>query len=328
MPTKREHDSITPAQVVRAEAAALAELATRLDTSLHQPFEQALDLLDSAHRPIFLTGVGKSGLIAQKIAATLRSTGSPAHFLHPTEALHGDLGMLAPGDTLLALSASGETEELLALLPAAQRLNLRLVALCGAPASTLARAAVVALDTSISAEACPHNLAPTTSTAVMLAFGDALALTLSQRRGFAPEDFADLHPAGQIGLKLTRARDLMHTGDALPCVSPTTRMPDVIYEMSRKKLGLTTVVRDRHLLGVISDGDLRRMLEREGARSLTLTAADIMNPSPITIPAETFASTALAQMEARHITALLVTTPTNEIEGILHLHDLWKLNLL
>ncbi len=242
-----DHTNITAAEIVSAEAAALAALARRLETDLHQPFTSVLDLLEratAAGRPLFLTGIGKSGLIAQKIAATFRSTGTPAHFLHPTEALHGDLGMLASGDTVLLLSASGETAELLALLPSAQRLNLTLIALCCAPASTLARASTLALDLSISEEACPHNLAPTTSTTVMLALGDALALTLSQHRGFAPEHFADLHPGGHLGLKLTRVRDVMHTGDAIPSVSPTTLMPDVIYEMSRKKLGLTTVLAD------------------------------------------------------------------------------------
>lgn len=330
--TASDRTNITSAEVVRAEATALAALANRLDSDLATTFDSALALLEqatAASRPLFLTGVGKSGLIAQKIAATFRSTGTPSHFLHPTEALHGDLGMLAPGDTLLLLSASGETEELLALLPIAQRLNLKLLALCCAPASTLARAAALALDISISAEACPHNLAPTTSTTVMLALGDALALTLSHRRGFAPDDFAGLHPGGNLGLKLTRVRDVMHTGDAIPHVSPATLMPDVIYEMSRKKLGLTTVLAgDGKLQGIISDGDLRRMLERAGADSLALSAADIMNPNPITIPADTFASAALALMEARHITALIVTTPANQVEGILHLHDLWKLNLV
>ena len=195
--------------------------------------------------------------------------------------------MLTSGDTLLLLSASGETAELLALLPTAQRLDLKLLALCCAPASTLARTATLTLDLSISEEACPHNLAPTTSTTVMLALGDALALTLSQRRGFAPEHFADLHPGGNLGLKLTRVRDLLHTGDAIPTVAPITLMPDVIYEMSRKKLGLTTVINDHnHLQGIISDGDLRRMLERAGANSLALTAADIMNATPITIPVQ------------------------------------------
>ncbi len=346
---------ITPSQIVHAEAAALHELARRLDGPMRESFAVALHLLARAldgRRPIALTGVGKSGLIAQKIAATLRSTGAPAHFLHPTEALHGDLGMLAsssptpdatPG-VLLALSASGETAELLALLPSVQRLNLQLIALTGCLTSTLARSAAVVLDTSCSEEACPHNLAPTTSTTVMLALGDALALSLGQQRGFAPDDFAELHPAGRLGDRLARVRDRMHTGDDLPIVSPATPMPDVIYEMSRKQLGLTAVCAPdpdptapglppatppaRHLLGIISDGDLRRMLEREGARSLTLTAADILHPNPRTIAPDALCSAALAEMEQRSITALLVTSPTGDLQGVLHLHDLWKLNLL
>lgn len=319
---------------------------------MREPFADAVAYLDAAllhRRQILLTGVGKSGLIAGKIAATLRSTGTPAHLLHPTEALHGDLGMLFPRsvqadsalsgaaavpDVLLALSASGETEELLALLPVADRLGLCLIALTGSTASTLARAAAVVLDTSCSEEACPHNLAPTTSTVVMLALGDALALTLAERRGFAPTDFADLHPGGHLGRRLTRVRDLMHTGDAIPVVSPSTPMPDVIYEMSRKKLGITAVCADpepgsvvRRLLGILSDGDLRRMLEREGAHSLSLTAGDVMHPDPLTIPAESFASAALALMEERSVTALLVISPAGELQGVVHLHDLWKLNL-
>ena len=336
-PATRAHPPAPPSRIIRAEAAALTELAARLDGALRDAFAATVALLAAtldAGRPLILTGIGKSGLIAQKIAATLRSTGAPAHFLHPTEALHGDLGMLLPRtanespDTLLALSASGETAELLALLPSLARLNVQIVALTGCLTSTLARAAALVLDTSISEEACPHNLAPTTSTTVMLALGDALALTLAEHRGFAPEHFADLHPAGRLGNRLTRVRDLMHTGDDLPIVAPTTLLPDVIYEMSRKKLGLTTVCAPaRHLRGIISDGDLRRMLGREGARSLALSAADIMNPNPHTIPAGSFAVDALALMEARSITALLVTNPIGEVEGVVHLHDLWKLNL-
>ena len=323
---------VTPAQVVRAEAAALLELAEQLETTLRQPFEAVILLLDQAtteRRGILLTGVGKSGLIAQKIAATLRSTGTPAHFLHPTEALHGDLGMIAPADVLVAVSSSGETEEITNLLPAAQRLRLRIVALgCGAD-SSLARAAEITLETCISEEACPHNLAPTTSTTVMLALGDALAVALSQRRGFAPEDFADLHPGGRLGRRLARVGELMHSGDAIPRVSAATPMPDVIYEMSRKKLGLSTVTtQDGQLLGIISDGDLRRTLEREGAHALALTAGDIMNSSPLTITAAEFAAIALATMEARTVTALLVTAPTGKLEGVLHLHDLWALGIL
>ena len=325
------HADVSPAEIVRAEAAALLELARHLETTLRRPFESAVALLEQAidgRQGILLTGVGKSGLIAQKIAATLRSTGTPAHFLHPTEALHGDLGMLAAGDVLLALSASGETEEILNLLPIAQRLRLHIIALCCANASSLARAAEITLDLCISEEACPHNLAPTTSTTVMLAIGDALALAVSQSRGFAPEDFADLHPGGRLGRRLARVGDLMHTGDDIPRISATTLMPDVIYEMSRKKLGLTSVCEDRRLLGMISDGDLRRILEREGAHALARTAGEVMNATPLTIAAGALATAALAAMEARSVTALLVTTPSGDLEGVLHLHDLWALGTL
>lgn len=314
-----------PSDFVRIEAAALLDLALRLDTAMRAPFSAAVDLLleaTTAHR-ILLTGIGKSGIIARKIAATLRSTGTPAHFLHPAEAVHGDLGMVAPGDTLIALSYSGETEELLNLLPTLQRLPTTLIALCSSPHSNLAQAADIFLDISVSTEACPLNLAPTASTTVMLALGDALALELSRRRGFHAVNFADLHPGGRLGNRLARVRDLMHSGDALPRVSPATPMPQVIYEMSRKKLGMTTVLEAEKLLGMISDGDLRRLLERDGNRALNHTAAEIMNPTPLTIDASAFASTALALMEERKITSLIVVDATGNAQGVLHLHDLW-----
>lgn len=339
-PAAPEPAASRPSNLVRIEAAALLDLADRLDTTSAQPFARAVDLLvrtASAGHRVLLTGIGKSGIIARKIAATLRSTGTPAHFLHPTEALHGDLGMLTPGDVVVALSASGETEELLTLLPLLQRVGSPLVAVCGCPTSNLAAAAHLNLDVSISGEACPHNLAPTASTTVMLALGDALALSVSQRRGFEPHHFADLHPGGRLGKRLTRVRDLMHTGDAVPTVTPDTLLPDIIYEMSRKKLGITTVssLDPAQLLGLISDGDLRRLLGRDGARALNRTAAEILNPHPITIPPETYASAALALMEERRITTLLVVdqqaesasdTPPN-LQGVVHLHDLWALQL-
>jgi arabinose-5-phosphate isomerase len=320
-----------PSELVRIEARALLSLALRLDGPMQAPFAHAIELVLEAlanKNRIILIGVGKSGLIARKIAATLCSTGTPAHFLHPGEALHGDLGMVTPGDLLIALSASGETEELLNLLPVLRRLGNPLVSLCGSPASTLAQASTVSLDTSITAEACAHNLAPTASTTVMLALGDALALEVSRRRGFQATDFADLHPGGRLGRRLTPVRDLMHTGDALPHVGPATPMPQVIHEMSHKKLGMTTVLdldnKEPHtLLGMISDGDLRRLLERDGPAALTHTAAEIMNPNPLTIHPEAFAAEALALMEEKKITSLIVTTPTHEALGVLHLHDLW-----
>jgi arabinose-5-phosphate isomerase len=295
-------------------------------------FTQAVDLLlETVARKnrIIVTGIGKSGIIARKIAATLRSTGTPAHYLHPADAVHGDLGMLSRGDTVVALSASGETEELLRLLPLLKRLADKLITLSGCATSTLAQASDVVLDSSVSTEACPHNLAPTASTTVMLALGDALALEVSRRRGWRPQDFAELHPGGRLGRRLTRAAEIMHSGNALPHVLPSTPMPEVIYEMSRKKLGMTTVLDDAgSLLGMISDGDLRRLLERDGGRALEHTAGEIMNPQPVTISAEAFASSALALMEEKKITSLIVVSPAGHTEGVLHLHDLWTLELI
>jgi arabinose-5-phosphate isomerase len=325
-------DDLRPSAFVRIEADALHELALRLDGTMLAPFTQAVDQLISAaatQRRIIVTGIGKSGIIARKLAATLRSTGTAAHFLHAAEAVHGDLGMIASGSTIVALSYSGETEELLRLLPTLKRLTATLISLTGCATSTLAQASDILLDTSVSTEACSLNLAPTASTTVMLALGDALALEVSRRRGWRTEDFADLHPGGRIGRRLARVRDLMHTDDALPQVLPTTPMPQVIYEMSRKKLGMTTVLEadSGHLVGMISDGDLRRLLERDGSHALEHTAGDIMNPHPVTIDGSALASSALTLMEEKKITSLIVTTPGGQAEGVVHLHDLWTLQL-
>jgi len=323
-------DPWRPSEFVRVEAAALNELALRLDSAMLAPFTQATDLLlRSAERRgrIVVTGIGKSGIIGRKIAATLRSTGTQAHFLHAAEAIHGDLGMLASGDIVLALSYSGETEELLRLLPTLKRLNTTLIAISGCSTSTLAQASDIFLDTSVSAEACSLNLAPTASTTVMLALGDALALEVSRRRGWKAEDFADLHPGGRIGRRLARVRELMHSGDALPQVASSTPMPQVIYEMSRKKLGMTTVLEDGRLAGMISDGDLRRLLERDGSHALEHTAGEIMNPKPLTIGGGSLASSALALMEEKKITSLIVIATDGRVEGVVHLHDLWTLQL-
>src|SRR5271154_803135 len=238
----------SPSDLVRVQARALLALAIRLDDPegpMSPAFTQAVDRLIAtadARQRVVLLGIGKSGLIARKIAATLLSTGTPAQFLHPTEALHGDLGLISPGDVLLALSSSGETEEILRLLPILKRLGNPLVSLCGVATSTLAQASQIALDAGVTEEACALNLAPTASTTVMLALGDALAIEVSRRRNFQAEDFADLHPGGRLGRRLTPVRELMHSGDALPLVTAATPMPQVIYEMSRKKLGMTTVV--------------------------------------------------------------------------------------
>jgi arabinose-5-phosphate isomerase len=273
--------------------------------------------------------MGKSGIIAQKIAATLSSTGTPALFLHPAEAVHGDLGMLAKGDLVLALSASGETEEILRLLATLKRIGDALISFCCNLDSTLARASDVALDCSVPGEACGLGLAPTASTTAMLALGDALAIAVSLRKGFRAEDFASLHPGGKLGKKLAFVRDLMHSGDALPAVAAATPMSQVIYEMSRKKLGVTTVLdAEGRLIGLISDGDLRRLLEGRGPNALTLSAGDAMNPNPHTIAAEELAARGLAIMEERRITSLVVTNTEQRAIGILHLHDLWGLELI
>lgn len=317
-----------PAGFVRVEAAALERLAERLEGDLRPAVDHALAMIASRSgegRRVAVTGVGKSGIIARKIAATLSSTGTAAYFLHPMDALHGDLGMLALGDLVLALSYSGETEELLKLLPAFSRLGLPIIAMTGCASSTLACVAAVTLDVSVSEEACSLNLAPTASTTVMLALGDALALELSRRSGFRPHDFADLHPGGRLGRRLAKVRDLMHAGEALPQVSPGTPMPQVIYEMSRKKLGMTTVVAPGgRLAGIVSDGDLRRLLERVGPQALERSAGDVMNRQPQTVGPAALASEALAQMEERKITSLVVVQ-AGVVEGVVHLHDLWQL---
>ena len=321
----------TPAALVRTEAAALEALAQRLDGPMAAPFAQAVELIlrcGNEKGRVVVTGMGKSGIIAQKIAATLSSTGSPALFLHPAEAVHGDLGVLMPGDVVIALSASGETEEILRLLATLKRKGDALISFCCNPASTLAQAADVALDCAVEREACGMNLAPTASTTAMLALGDALAIAVSLRKGFRPEDFADLHPGGKLGKRLAFVRDLMHAGDAIPVVAPETSMTDVIYEMSRKKLGLTTVQQDGRLLGVISDGDLRRLLEREGGAALSLTAGQALHPSPWTIAPTELAARALALLEEKKITALIVLEPTGHVAGVLHLHDLWGIELI
>ena len=317
-----------PSDLVRMEAEALEQLAQRLEGPQAQVFEQVAALLaataQSGHR-VVVTGIGKSGLIARKIAATLLSTGTAAQFLHPTEALHGDLGLLNRGDVLLALSYSGESEELLRLLPVLPRLGVTLVTLTGCEHSTLAKASAHVLDVSVDREACNHQLAPTASTTAMLAVGDALAIDVSRRLDFQPQDFAELHPGGQLGKRLIPVRQLMHTGDAIPVVPPTATLPEIIHEMSAKRLGLTTVQYEGKLLGVLSDGDLRRLFARSGPEAFHLSAAEILNPTPRTIAPTPLATEALALMERYKITSLIVTadgTPATALQGILHLHDL------
>jgi len=317
--------------VVRIEAEALRALADRLAGPMSAPFARAVELVYCCAGRVVVTGMGKSGIIARKIAATLNSTGTPALFMHPVEAVHGDLGMLVAGDVVVTLSASGETEEILRLLATIKRLQLKLIAMTcdemrpqdASKTSTLAAAADVALDCSVAKEACSIGFAPTASTTTMLALGDALAMSLAEKRGFKEEDFANLHPGGKLGKRLARVETLMHTGDDIPQVSPEARMPDVIYEMSRKKLGMTTVVEKRKLLGVISDGDLRRLLQDRGKDALDLSAAECMTRTPRTILPNEFAATALARMEEKKITSLVVVNNHGLVEGVVHLHDLW-----
>ena len=332
--------------VVRIEAEALRALADRIAGPMADAFIKAVELICACSGRVVVTGMGKSGIIARKIAATLSSTGTPSLFMHPVDAVHGDLGMVVRGDVVLALSASGETEEILRLLATLKRLQVPLISMTGdavfakaageSPAttpateriSTLAAAADVALDCSVAQEACGLGLAPTASTTAMLALGDALAMTLAEKRGFKEEDFANLHPGGKLGKRLARVESLMHTGDAVPRVTPQTQMPDVIYEMSRKKLGVTAVVDGQKLVGVISDGDLRRLLEKRGKDVLDLSAGECMTANPRTIGANEFAATALALMEEKKITSLVVVDGTHTLLGIVHLHDLWGTEMM
>ncbi len=331
MSAAKDLGTLQPADLVRTEAAALNALADRLQGSMGHDFARAVELVvrcGAGNGRVVVTGMGKSGIIAQKIAATLSSTGSPALFLHPAEAVHGDLGVLMPGDVVIALSASGETEEILRLLATLKRKGDALISFCCNLQSTLAQASDVALDCSVEREACGLNLAPTASTTAMLALGDALAIAVSLRKGFKAEDFAELHPGGKLGKQLAKVRDLMHSGDNVPVVKPATAMTDVIYEMSSKKLGITTVQEDGRLRGVISDGDLRRLLEREGGAALSKTAGEAMNAHPKTIGAGELAAKALAILEERKITSLIVVDAEQRVEGVVHLHDLWGVELI
>lgn len=315
----------TARRVLRIEAQALQELCGRLDAS----FDRAVELLLNCKGRVVVAGMGKSGLIGRKISATLSSTGTPSFFLHPAEALHGDLGMLARGDALLAISYGGETPEILNLLETLKRLELPIVSLTGNVKSTLAEASEVVLDVSVKEEACTLNLAPTASTTVAMALGDALAIALLERRGFQVDDFAALHPAGRLGKKLLRVEHLMHKGEALPRVSPETPMPATFHEMSAKKLGMTTVASaSGELLGILTDGDLRRLMEKHGGATLAMTAGDCMVRTPQTISPNLLASEALNLMEKKKITSVVVVDGAQKVLGVVHLHDLWTLELI
>jgi arabinose-5-phosphate isomerase len=311
-------------KVLRTEAAAILGLVDRLDAD----FERAVQMLLDCRGRVVVTGMGKSGIICRKIAATLSSTGTSAFFLHPAEAIHGDLGALRDDDVVLAVSRSGETEELIRLLESIRRIGAGLVAITGEPGSTLAKAADVALNCGIAEEACPMNLAPTASTTAALALGDALAMTLSVRKGFREEDFASLHPGGKLGRRLMRVEHAMHSGESAPIVGVAARMADVFHEMSSKRLGMTCVVGDRRqLVGVFTDGDLRRLMSRP-VDVLALTAGEVMTPDPVTIDRQLLAVEALKLMETRKITAVVVVDGERRVEGVVHLHDLWRTQMI
>ena len=299
-----------------------ADAIRRQIDNLGPEFARAVEAIETSSGRLCLTGIGKSGLIGQKIAATLASTGTPAYFLHAGEASHGDLGMLMPGDVVLALSYSGETPEVVRLLEFARRRSIRTIAMTSTPRSAVARAAEITISVAIPQEACPWNLAPTASTAAMLAMGDALAMSISQRRGFQEEDFAAIHPGGALGRRFLKVRDLMRTGERIPQVAADATMTAAIHEMSRKMMGVTAVVgATGSLMGVISDGDLRRMLEEDPSR-LARTAGECCRPNPRTIDPDEFASTALQTMEAAKITSLFIADVDQKLAGALHMHDL------
>jgi len=311
-------------KVLQTEAAAVTALAERLD----ERFLKAATLVAECKGRVIMTGMGKSGIVCRKIAATLSSTGTPALFLHPAEALHGDLGVIRGEDVVIALSYSGENEELVRILEPLKRLGIKLIAMTGNDRSTLAQASDVVLDCRVSEEACPMNLVPTASTTAMLALGDALAMTVLVKKGFQPDDFANLHPGGKLGKKLMRVEQLMAQGDKIPLVKRDTAMADVVYEMSRKGLGMTCVIDDgRVLLGIITDGDIRRKMA-SSTNVLSLVAGDVMTPRPVVIDRTTLAAEALNLLETRKITSIVVIDGQRRVEGVVHLHDLWGTQLV
>ncbi len=326
MSTERTPDVRKIAErVFRLEAEAILGLIPKLD----EHFERAVELLRGCSGRVIVTGMGKSGLIGRKIAATLASTGTPAYFLHPAEGVHGDLGMVARGDVVLALSNSGETDEVLAILPPLKRLGVPIVLLTGNPASSLARQCEVVLDVSVPEEACPMNLAPTSSTTAALAAGDALALALLELRGLRPEDYAALHPRGTLGWRaLFRVADLMLMGDAVPIVPETTPLREVIIEMTQKRKGMTTVIDgEGRLAGVITDGDLRRLHLRSGSID-DLTAGQVASREPKMICADALAAKALEVMETWQITSLVIVDQARRPVGIIHLHDILRAKIV
>ncbi len=315
----------TGKKVLRIESEAVAALIDRLDDK----FEKAVETLDKCKGRVVVTGMGKSGLIGKKIAATLASIGVPAFFLHPAEGVHGDLGMVVKDDVIVAISNSGETDEILELLPSIKRFALPLISLTGNMKSTMAKRSDIVLDISVAEEACPMNLVPTASTTATLAMGDALAIALLDKKGVKEEDFALFHPGGSLGRKLiTRVDDLMHVGDQLPLVTEDTLVPDTIGEISRKKLGFAIVVNgEGRTLGIVTDGDLRRGMENHHD-ILQKTASEIMAENPKTIEKDALAARALQIMESLSITALIIADESQKPVGVIHLHDILKAGIV
>lgn len=310
-------------KVLQTEAAAILALLDRVDGR----FNAAVTILHECQGRVIVTGMGKSGIICRKIAATLSSIGTAAFFLHPAEAIHGDLGVIQANDVVLALSYSGETDEILRLLEAIRRMGARLIAITGFPGSPLGLAADLTLDCHVSEEACPLNLVPTASTTAMLALGDALAMTLLVEKGFQPQDFANLHPGGKLGKQFLRIEQLMTRGAQIPIVQDDTRMRDVIYEMSSKGLGMTCVIQGGRLIGIITDGDLRRHMN-DTTNILDMRAGQVMTANPVTLGKSTLAAQALNVMEQRKITSIVVVDENRGVEGVLHLHDLWGTQMI
>ena len=313
-------------EVLRIEAAALARLANRFVAA---PFDLALDIVLGCGGRIVVSGMGKSGIIARKLAGTLASTGSPAFFLHPAEAGHGDLGMLIEGDVLIVISQSGDTKEVVAMLPTIKRLGVPLIAILGETDSTLGREADAVLDAAVEQEACPLGLIPTASTTAALAVGDALAMALLEERGFSADDLAAHHPRGSLGRQLLRVHHVMHTDAAIPRVTMEAGMNTVLAEMSAKGLGMTTVVdSDERLVGVITDGDLRRFIQEHGEGGMDSAASSWMTREPVCVRADALATEALRMMEEKRITALPVVNGERQPEGVVHLHDLWRTEMI
>lgn len=309
-------------KVLRTEADAVVSLIEKLDSN----FEGAIELLYKSSGRVIVTGMGKSGIVGKKIAATLASTGTPAFFMHPAEACHGDLGMVTANDVIVAISNSGETEELLSLVPFLKRFNVKLISITGNLQSTLSKFADFPLDTSVKEEACPLGIVPTASTTAAMAMGDAIAVVLLIKRGFKEEDFALFHPGGSLGKKLfVKVSDLMHAGASLPLTSPDVTMAKAVMEISSKRLGITIIAdADNKILGIVTDGDLRRGIERWGKRFFDMTAEEVMTRNPRTVSAEELAAKALSIMEQHAITALVVPDESGRAVGVIHLHDILR----